>query len=232
MAALDLEDKAADYVRFYKRLVQPLRDAGPAVVILDNIGHAEDAQHRPTGTSSKMHKADLLFACDAIDEPSALRITCTKRRATRAQVQKGDTWLFTESTQEIEPQGRQALIAPRRSARRSRRADRMDAIADALGDEPMSVREVAKAVGNVNGAPIPKSSAYDDLVDLEIAGRVAQRDGGWVGVRVSESLKRSDTRTPPEQLFEAPVCDGCGALLADFAGSWACVNRDCEEAGR
>ena len=25
MAALDLEDKAADYVRFYKRLIEPLR---------------------------------------------------------------------------------------------------------------------------------------------------------------------------------------------------------------
>ena len=111
----------------------------------------------------------------------------------------------------------------------------MDAIADALGDEPMSVREVAKAAGLVDGEPIKKSSAQNDLVDLEIAGRAARRDGGWVSVQLSKSLKGDGQLDTPGQLFQSngrpPVCKECGSLLANINGRWVCLDGDCEQAG-
>ena len=130
-----------------------------------------------------------------------------------------------------------ARAAAGEAAARDLRRDRMGAIAHALRDEPMSVRAVAKAAGMVKGAAIAKSSAYDALVDLEIAGRAVQTASGWKagnqGVRVSESLKG---REHSDTLFrgngEPPTCDGCGSLLADVGGRWACMDRDCGEAGR
>ena len=50
---LDLDRVNAEWVRFYDRLVQPLVDAGVAVVLPDNIGHATEARGRPKGASAK-----------------------------------------------------------------------------------------------------------------------------------------------------------------------------------
>ena len=47
LAATKSKHENEDYVTFYMRLVQPLVDAGVAVVILANVGHAEDAQEQP-----------------------------------------------------------------------------------------------------------------------------------------------------------------------------------------
>ena len=190
------------------------------MVILDNIGHAEGAQHRPSGTASKMNKADLLFSCDG----------------GRAAVRAADHVHEAPRDARAGPEGRYVAVHGGRHRRSSRRAGRRSVAprgptcagasvrlgcrrsCGALGDEPMSAREVAKAAGTVNGAAIPKSSAYDALVDLEIADKAAQRDGGWVGVRVSEPLR---TGTPDARERE-PLCEGCGGLLADVgAGAGA-----------
>ena len=180
MATLSLEDKAADYLRFYKRVIEPLRDAGAAVVILDNVGHGEDAQHRPFGPSQKMHKADLLFSCEVVEQPLALRVTCTKVRAARAQVSKGDTWLFTESSQEIEPQSRHAPPAPRRSFRQDQQRAARLAVLDALSNEPQSERGVVRASG-VSRTTVQRALdwlSYRNAA-VKMRCRLDGRPGGW-----------------------------------------------------
>jgi hypothetical protein len=199
LEALDLEDKASDYRKFYRRLIEPLRSAGAAVVMLDNIGHAEDAQHRPSGTAAKMHKADLLFSCAAVEEPSALRITATKVRAQRARIRKGDSWLFAEATQEIEPQGRQALIAaPRRTVRDDLRTARRGALLDALGDEPLSVRKAIERAGMIHGTLIPVGTAQALLSELKVTGKADQTTAGWVRCSSVQSLKETEHLNTPQ----------------------------------
>ena len=230
MAALNLEDKADHYVRFYKRLVEPLRTAGVAVVILDNIGHAEDAQHRPSGTSSKMNKADLLFSCTARDEPPALLITCTKVRATRARVRKGDTWLFTESTQEIEAQGRQALLTPpKRDWREERQREARLAVLEALTAEPRSERDVVRVSG------VARTTAQRALDWLAHRDGAVKTGAGWtVGGRggpLAQSLKGWASGPPPaedpERLFDGDVCDRCRGPLTDVDGRPVCFTPEC-----
>lgn len=98
LEAVDLEDKNREYRRFYLRLIEPLRNAGPAVLMLDNVGYAEDAQHRPIGPSAKKHKADLVFSCTVQEEPLALRIVARKVRSVRAAFRKDSVWLCEEKT--------------------------------------------------------------------------------------------------------------------------------------
>jgi hypothetical protein len=100
-AALDLDfDKSnAEFVRFYDKLVQPVAARGPAVVMLDNVGHAADARTRAKGASAKSDRADLTFSCALRASPAALLITAKKVRSIRCPFKHGDSWLFVRDTQ-------------------------------------------------------------------------------------------------------------------------------------
>jgi hypothetical protein len=103
-SALDLDfDKSnAQFIAFYDKLVQPLTDAGVAVVMIDNIGHAEEARSRAKGVSGKGDKADLTFSCKAIADPPGLVVRCQKVRSIRAAFRVGDEWVFERDTQRVE----------------------------------------------------------------------------------------------------------------------------------
>jgi hypothetical protein len=103
-SALDLDfDKSnAQFVAFYDRIVQPITAAGVAVVLIDNVGHSEEARSRAKGVSAKSDRADLTFSCKAISEPPALLMRCQKVRSVRAAFRVGDEWMFQRDTQRIE----------------------------------------------------------------------------------------------------------------------------------
>jgi hypothetical protein len=107
-SALDLDfDKSnAEWIRFYDRLVQPLTTRGVAVVIVDNVGHAEEAKRRAKGASAKSDRADLTFSCALSAIPVGLIIKAHKVRSIRAGFQRGDEWLFVRDTQRIESRDR------------------------------------------------------------------------------------------------------------------------------
>jgi hypothetical protein len=102
-SALDLDfDKSnAQFVAFYDRIVQPITAAGVAVVLIDNVGHSEEARSRAKGVSAKSDRADLTFSCKAISEPPALLMRCQKVRSVRAAFRVGDEWAFQRDTQRI-----------------------------------------------------------------------------------------------------------------------------------
>ncbi len=108
-SALDLDfDKSnAEFIRFYDRLVQPLTTRGVTVLIVDNIGHAEDAKRRAKGASAKQDRADLTFSCSPSTSPVGLAVKAQKVRSVRAGFQRGDEWLFVKDTQRIEHRGHQ-----------------------------------------------------------------------------------------------------------------------------
>ena len=101
-----------DYVRFYREFVGPLTDRGVAVVMLDDIGHAQDAADRAMGASAKGHKAHLTFHCTAETDPLALRLKVTKVRSVRAPFKRGDQWECPESTLEVRSLGVFEAAAP------------------------------------------------------------------------------------------------------------------------
>src|SRR5439155_26300108 len=44
--SLDFDKSNDDWVRFFDRLIQPVTAAGVAVLLVDNVGHAEEAKRR------------------------------------------------------------------------------------------------------------------------------------------------------------------------------------------
>jgi archaellum biogenesis ATPase FlaH len=106
-SALDLDfDKAnADYIKFYDRLVAPLTSRGVAVILVDNVGHAEEAKARAKGASAKSDRADLTFSCSQSTNPPGLIIKAGKVRSVRAGFQRGDEWLFLKDPQRIVARG-------------------------------------------------------------------------------------------------------------------------------
>jgi hypothetical protein len=106
-SALDLDfDKSnAEFIRFYDRLIQPLTTGGVTVLIVDNIGHAEDAKRRAKGASAKSDRADLTFSCSPSASPVGLTVRAQKVRSVRAGFQRGDEWVFVKDSQRIEHRG-------------------------------------------------------------------------------------------------------------------------------
>lgn len=97
---LNFEDNT-EFVRFYDRLVQPLLARGVAVLMLDNVGHGEQAQRRAKGASDKANKLDLTFHCAVHARPAGLVIKADKVRSVRAGHRIGDAWLFDRDTMNI-----------------------------------------------------------------------------------------------------------------------------------
>jgi hypothetical protein len=209
--ALELEDKNEDYRRFYGRLIEPLRKHGTAVVMLDNIGHAEDARNRPRGASSKMDKADLMFSCVAQDDPGALRMTLRKRRTVRSSLRVGDAWECDEATQTVKALGR----AAEPSAQEREHDARVAAVEAALTDKPQSELAVVREASRIHGAVIPRTTVQRILTELYAVQEAAQVGGGWVRAagpqEPSPSLfdqeAGSRTATAPADTGESPAGD-------------------------
>ena len=92
---LDFIRDTGDYLRFYSAFVHPCHGR-TALLMLDNIGHAEDAQNRAIGSRAKGQKVDIKLSSKARTNPSSLVIKCEKIRATRAPFKKGWKWVAYE----------------------------------------------------------------------------------------------------------------------------------------
>lgn len=68
-----------------------------ALLMLDNIGHGEDASKRPMGVAGKGHKVDVKLSSKRREDPLALVITAEKARPIRAPFRKGTKWIAYES---------------------------------------------------------------------------------------------------------------------------------------
>jgi len=97
----DFDKSNQDFVKFYDTLVQPVTDQDVTFILLDNIGHALEAQSRAKGASAKQDRADLTFACSKA--PAGLLIKAQKVRSIRAGVKHGDQWLFDRNELTITP---------------------------------------------------------------------------------------------------------------------------------
>lgn len=97
-AALDLKFSRDndDWLKFYAVFVGPCQGR-VAVLLLDNIGHGEDASRRAMGASAKGHKIDIRLSSKRREDPSSLLITCEKARPTRAPFRRGDRWVAYEA---------------------------------------------------------------------------------------------------------------------------------------
>ncbi len=99
---LDFDKSNAEYIRAFDRLFQPLTKLGLTVLIVENIGHDQDARRRAKGASAKGDRADLTFSCSPSASPVGLTISAQKVRSVRAPFQRGDEWLFERDTQRIQ----------------------------------------------------------------------------------------------------------------------------------
>jgi hypothetical protein len=97
---LDFDNSNRDFVTFYDRIVQPLTTNGVTVAMIDNVGHASEAQKRAKGVSAKADRADLTFVCSR--HPAGLVIHTDKVRSVRSAAQHGDEWVFERDTQRLE----------------------------------------------------------------------------------------------------------------------------------
>jgi KaiC/GvpD/RAD55 family RecA-like ATPase len=145
-SALDLDfDKSnADYVRAFDRLFQPLTKLGVTVLIVENVGHAEDAKRRAKGASAKGDRADLTFACSAVTNPPGLAIKAQKVRSVRAPFQRGDEWLFERDTQRIQRRAGNT-IEPDHAFRPTTIMQRVSELLER--DEGLSANAVRTAIG-------------------------------------------------------------------------------------
>ena len=57
--SLDFDKSNDDWVRFFDRLIQPVTAAGVTTLLIDNVGHSEEAKRRAKGASAKSDRADL-----------------------------------------------------------------------------------------------------------------------------------------------------------------------------
>lgn len=139
--ALDMNFDKNNYewTRFYDRMIEPLTTRGVAVVMLDNIGHAEDARDRAKGASAKGDKVDLTFACKPIGDALILKVT--KVRSVLAAFACGDQWIISKDAQYLEPYGVAARPKPFRPT------NIMQKISEAIEAQPgLSRREITAAV--------------------------------------------------------------------------------------
>jgi hypothetical protein len=109
---LDFDKSNDDWVRFFDKLIQPLTARGVAVLLVDNVGHAEEAKRRAKGASAKSDRADLTFSCSPSTQPAGLLVKAQKVRSVRAGFRRGDEWLFEKDTQRITPRGEVESRAP------------------------------------------------------------------------------------------------------------------------
>ncbi len=185
LAATKSKHENEDYVTFYMRLVQPLVDAGVAVVILANVGHAEDAQERPIGPAAQGHKADLMFSSKAHDDPPSLTITLTKVRSIRAAFAEGATWKCDEKTLKVErvdDLGVSGTPSRPKAPREHQREQRRAAVLKAVSEKRRSARQVAAITG------ISRPTVQAILDWLGAHGKIDSTADGWGVATKSRTL--------------------------------------------
>lgn len=157
---LDFDRSNQEYVQWYDHIVEPLRSTGTAVVLLENVGHSEDARARAKGASAKNDKADLTFHCRIVKEPEVgLLITAQKVRSVRAAFRRGDTWMFDEHHRRV--------VAQDQGERRAFRPTvLMERISRALETEPGLTRnDIVRSSDHVAGNKAGKVAALQVLID-------------------------------------------------------------------
>lgn len=85
-----------EWATFFQGFVKPCQGR-VALLMLDNIGHNEDAKTRAIGASAKGHKVDIRLSARRRDNPLSLVITCEKVRGTRAPFRRGAKWVAYEA---------------------------------------------------------------------------------------------------------------------------------------
>ena len=100
---LNFEQRNTEYLAFYDKLIKPIRNRGVAPVLIDNVGHAAEAQKRAKGASAKGDRADLTFSCALVN--GGLAIRAQKVRTIRTRFRRGDEWIFHRDAQTIERLG-------------------------------------------------------------------------------------------------------------------------------
>lgn len=84
-----------DWGAFFQAFVKPCQGR-VALLMLDNVGHGEDAKTRALGASAKGHKVDIRLSSKSRDRPLSLVITAEKVRPRRAPFRKGARWVAYE----------------------------------------------------------------------------------------------------------------------------------------
>ena len=141
---LDFDQRNAEFIRFYDRLVAPLTVAGVTVAMTDNLGHAIEAKSRAKGVSAKQDRADLTFACTLSAAPLGLIVKAKKVRSVRAPFKRDDEWIFTREDQRIAPRG----DAPEDPGRSFRPTNIMEKVSRLLEAEPGLTRNaIITAIG-------------------------------------------------------------------------------------
>jgi hypothetical protein len=171
---LNFDNANDEWVLFWRRLVEPLRAAGVTVIVLDNVGHAEDARTRAKGASAKQDKADLTFHCKLQSNPAALTVTAAKVRPTRAAFKRGDSWLFDRDTMNIVPLTSTAIAAG--TAKPFRPTTQMQRVSELLERQPGLSRKAIREFITGRNSGIDK--ALVALVDEGFVKRV--EDGSAV----------------------------------------------------
>ncbi len=96
-------DSNREYCDFYDQLILPLAQQGVGTVLVDNVGHSEEARARAKGASAKQDRADVTLSCALSTNPAGLIVKAGKVRSVRAPFHRGSEWLFTKDTQRIMP---------------------------------------------------------------------------------------------------------------------------------
>ena len=96
---LNFEQRNTEFIEFDDALVQPLTARRVTVIMVDNVGHATDAQRRAKGVSGEVDRADLTLYC--VPTKAGMVIRAEKVRSVRAQVRRGDEWSFGRDDQTI-----------------------------------------------------------------------------------------------------------------------------------
>ena len=217
---LDFDKSNAEFVKFYDRLVQPLVNAGMFVVMLENVGHAQEARHRAKGASAKSDRADLTFSCALQSHPEqALIITAHKVRTIRAPFQRGTEWIFDRETQRIQPReerGEQpAAFRP---------TVLMERVSRALEAEPGLSRRALRAA--VKG----RNDAKELALDLLVAEGFAERRTEGQAVRHYSTRPFRDDEDGPQSPTVPTVPEPCpdrapGTVETDRARRAPCLYK-------
>lgn len=208
-AALDLDfDKSNhDYIRFYDRLVQSLTGRGVAVVLVDNVGHAEEARARAKGASAKSDRADLTFTCSPSAAPAGLAVKAGKVRSVRAGHQRGDEWLFLKDTQRVIARERNSTPDTTSTFRPT---TIMQRVSEAVERDPgLSKRALRTAVGG-------KAATVDLALELLLSeGHIAAEEDGQTLHHRSLKPYRGDTVSTVSAPCPDRVPDTLPATVSD-----------------
>lgn len=208
---LDFDQSNAEFVRFYDRIVQPLTAAGVFVILLDNVGHAQEARSRAKGASAKQDRVDLSFACKLRAQPVGLIVTASKVRSVRAPFHRGSSWVFDRDTQRIHAtEGEPAAAGDEAPFRPTVLMERTSLAVE--GNPGLTARALRDLVSGKNTA---KALALELLV---AEGYVEARPGDRYATHYSTRPYREISDTGPRGPLAVPggspePPDGTGSLV-------------------